>query len=216
MAEGHTEDADALATYALCCVQLRSDQKQYTVQAKSTPKIQNAANSALEKEKIKEKVASELPAKNPPKRSAFLNFFVGDKEKVKEKEKEKEKEKGTGCKIEKEDKETIKHMNTITLENEMNDNIKVISNMEINQNINKQKQNEAGYDNQSTIVPMQTVPEGTIPATGGAGGGPNDSMRGMEILALIEVLMELMSGVISCNVILCYLILCYVISCNVI
>ena len=143
VAEGNAEDADALATYALCCIQLRSDHKQF-----SAPPVQ-------------EKVAlvNEHSEKKPVARSTFMSFFGGGKEKAAE------------------TKEIIKkNVDNVGLDNS-------------SQHSKVSEDNDHEHDKQSTVVTMRTVPTGTESVYGGSVVACNNSTKGMEILALIEVIL---------------------------
>ena len=85
MAEGHTEDADALATYALTCVQLRSDHKQSLIVEKNKTATPTNDDKEKEKTKLKDSQASKKEEKLESRKSSFIKFFGGGKEK-KEKE----------------------------------------------------------------------------------------------------------------------------------
>lgn len=115
MAEGHTEDADALATYALTCVQLRSDYKQSLINEKtskvSSPKTDREKDKQKDKkdvekdknvkkddkkdgkdgeigEKKEEKVGIIVAKDLGQRKSSFATFFGGGKEKQMVREKE--------------------------------------------------------------------------------------------------------------------------------
>ena len=142
VAEGNTEDADALATYALCCIQLRSDHKQY-----SAPPVPDKAVPA-----------KELSEKKPVARTTFLSYFGVGKEKAAE------------------TKEIIKkNLDNVGLDNS-------------SQHSKLSDISDADHDKQSTVVTMRTVPIGTESVFEGPEVDCNKSTKGMEILALIEVI----------------------------
>jgi hypothetical protein len=100
VAEGRTEDADALASFALCCVQLRGDHKQHLKPTQTLPApAPHTTPPREEKEKIDPNLLKQAVANNSPAKSTFGRFF-GTKESKDEilkghkegHEKEKEKE----------------------------------------------------------------------------------------------------------------------------
>ena len=166
MAEGHSDDADALANFALCCVQLRSDHKQNIKPINASPLLPTPRINS-EKKGEKDKVNFDIgegSGKNSissSSKSSFGRFF------------------GLGVKE--------KHDNSPKIVEITPDKINEKQHEHENLYQNEKIKSDTGFSmNQSTVVAMHTPDPGSLPIF--SAGGPNESQRISEILDYIEVM----------------------------